>query len=124
VETVVAIGLGRDFSRDLLTGRLGVPGLASKVTCGRVVGPARDLRLRRNGRCGCRCVDLLVGSWDDLVALINTLLLSASSCVPALACDVAFGLDGRALSLFRSVRNTVGLRLLELGQAGVCSGGV
>ena len=124
VETVVAVGLSWDFGTNLLAGRLGVPGLAGKVTRGRIVGPARNLGLRRNGLCDGRCIDLLVGSGNDLVALINTLLLSSGSCVPALACDVAFGLDGGARAFFRSGRNTVGLRLLKLGQTGVCSGGV
>jgi hypothetical protein len=124
VETVVAVGLSWDLRIGILAGRLRVPGLAGKVTTGRIVGPARNLRLRRNGRCGRGCVDLLVGSGNDLVALINTLLLSSSSCVPSLACDVAFGLDGGARGLFRSGWNTVGLRLLKLGQTGVCSGGI
>jgi hypothetical protein len=122
VEAVVAVGLSRDFGIDILAGRLGVPGLTSKIACSRVVGPAGSLGLRRNGRGGCRSVDLVVGSGDDLVAVLKTFLLSASGCVPALASDVAFGLDGGARGLFS--RNTVGLRLLELGQTGVCSGGV
>jgi hypothetical protein len=124
VETVVAVGLGWDFRTDLLTGRLGVPSLTGNVTCGRVVGPAGSLRLRRNGRGSCGCVDLLVGSGDNLVVFLKALLLSASTCVPALASDVAFGLDSGARALFRGGRNTVGLRLLELGQTGVSSGGI
>jgi len=122
VETV--IGLSRDFCTDLLARCLGVPGLAGKVACSRVVGPAGGLRLRCNVRGCCRCVNLLVGSWNDLVALVKTLLLSASSCVPALASDVALRLDSGARVLFRGGRNTIGLRLLELGQTGVCSGGI
>jgi hypothetical protein len=124
VETIVAVGLGWGFRTDLLAGRLGVPSLASNVTCGRVVGPAGSLRLRRNGRGSCRCVDLLVGSGDNFVVFLETLLLSASTSVPALASDVAFGLDGGARALFSGGRNTVGLRLLELGQTGVSSGGI
>jgi len=124
VEPVVAVGRSRDVCSNLLTGRLGVPGLASNVACGRVVGPIGGLGLRRNLWGGCRRVNLLVGSRDDLIALVETLLLSATSCVPALAGDVAFGLDAGARALFRGGRNTVGLRLLELGQAGMCSGGI
>jgi hypothetical protein len=124
VETIVAVGLSGDFCTNLLAGRLGVPSLAGNVTCGRVVGPAGSLRLRRNGRGTCGCVDLLVGPGDNLVVFLETLLLSSSACVPALASDVALGLDSGARALFSGGRNTVGLRLLELGQTGVSSGGI
>lgn len=122
VEAVVGYTVGRGVSCSFLAGRLGVPGLASKVASGRLVGPARGL-LRSGLSWGCgRDVDFVVRPGNDLVAVLKTFLFGAGGCVPTLAGNVAFGLGvGRSILLDCGA---VGLGLLELGQAGVCSGGV
>jgi hypothetical protein len=126
VEAVVGstVGLGSAVCCSLLTRRLHVPRLACGVAGGGIVGPAGSgLRLRCLGRCSSWGIDLLVGPRNDLVVVLNVLVLSTSSRVPALACSVALGLCDSSAGLLRS-GNAVSLRLLELGQASVRGGGV
>jgi hypothetical protein len=122
VEAVVrsTVGLGSAVCCSFLARCLGVPRLACRVSGGGIVGPAGNgLRLRSLDRCGSRGVDLVIGPGNDLVAVLDVLRLGTSGRIPVLAGNVALGMDGRSGSLLVSGR-AIGLRLLELGQTGVC----
>lgn len=119
MEAVIR-GLSSAVCGSFLAGCFCVPSLACSVASGSLISPASSsLRLRSLNRGSCWGVDLLLGSQDDLIVVLDVLLLGASSCVPALARNVALGLGGGRDGL-RS-RNTVGLGLLKLGQASVRS---